>query len=311
MSYLPEKTIKYKTYVKTALVEALQPVFTNHVDSKLQNTKVTIDMPKERQQYPSVVIRFYEQQIENAGVGHEEHLDTNRIQRVNIFNATGGTFKLKFNGEETEAIAFDASSSDVKSALSNLDKLNAEDIDVSGGDGGPYLITIYTSFVEDVDLITADRSGLEGIRPKILITCQTYKFKHSLYHGDIEFAIYALSSLDRDLIADTIVQTIRFGDLASYTNNFFNRIYPKDADAFPDSIGHYININSDQIQGVNETQSAVPWGAEDDLVYNSSYRTRIFGEFYSLPPDVPYQYISKILLYPYIEGVDPVPTIDQ
>ena len=60
MSYLPERTIKYKTYIKTALVEALRPVFVNHADEKLKNTRVTIDFPKERQQYPSVVVRFYE-----------------------------------------------------------------------------------------------------------------------------------------------------------------------------------------------------------------------------------------------------------
>jgi hypothetical protein len=33
------------------------------------------------------------------------------------------------------------------------------------------------------------------------------KHKHMLYQGDIEFAIYALSSYDRDLISDAIVQT--------------------------------------------------------------------------------------------------------
>jgi hypothetical protein len=217
MSYLPEKTIRYKTYVKTALVEALQPVFTNHTDQKLQNTKVTIDMPKERQSFPAVVVRFYEKEIYNAGVGHEE--------------------------------------------------------DLKGTDG------------------------------------KVYKFKHSLYNADVEFAIYALSSLDRDLIADTIVQTIRFGDLTSYTNNFFNRIYPSDFDAIPDSVGHFININTDRISGMNESQTEVPWGAEDDLVYTMSYRVGIFGEFYSLPPELSYDYVSKVIFYPYIAGIDPVPKI--
>jgi hypothetical protein len=209
MSYLPERTVRYKTYVKTALVESLIPVFQNHLDEKLKSTKVTIDMPKERQSFPSVVVRFYESEIKNAGVGHEE--------------------------------------------------------------------------------VIADENN------------KGWKFKHYFYTGSIEFGIYALSSLDRDLISDTLVQTITMGDLADYTNNFFNRIYPPDSDLIPDSVGHFININSDEVSAVGEASSDVPWGAEDDLIYTVSYRVAIFGEFYSLPQDAPWDFVQKVFLYPYAE----------
>lgn len=216
MSYLPQKTIKYKTYIKTALVEGLSPVFNDHVDQKLQNTKVTIDYPKERQSFPSVVVRLYENEIFNAGVGHEE-------------------------------------------IISDADK-------------------------------------------------NVWKFKHYMYKGNIEFVIYALSALDRDLISDTLVQTIAMGELANYTNNFFNRIYPPNSAEIPDSAGHFININSDKITGLNETATAVPWNSEDDLMYSISYRTDVWGEFYSLPPDMPYEYVSDVFTYPYVAGLDPKPT---
>ena len=216
MSYLPEKTIKYKTYIKTALVESLKPVFEQHVDKKLQNTKVIIEQPKEHQSFPSVVVKFYEQEIRNAGVGHEEW--------------------------------------------------------VTDPDGG------------------------------------VWKFKHYFYDGDIELGIFALSALDRDLIADSLVQTLAMGSLTSYTNNFFNRIYPPDSEQFPDSVGHFININTDKIQGFGETTTKTPWNSEDDIVYNMSYRVKVFGEFYSLPPDFPHQYISKVFTYPYIENIDKKPS---
>jgi hypothetical protein len=215
MNYLPEKTIKYKTYVKTALVEALRPVFSNHIDQKLQPTKVSIDFPKERQAFPSVIVRFYEKEIKNAGVGHEEHfLDANN---------------------------------------------------------------------------------------------KSWKFKHYFYTGDIELVVYALSSLDRDLISDTLVQTLAMGELADYTNRFFARIYPSNSEAVPDSAGHFININADKISGFGETQTAVPWDSEDDLVYSISYRVEVFGEFYSLPQDMPYEFVSQVFTYPYIGGVETPP----
>jgi len=215
MTYLPEKTIRYKTYIKTALVEALRSVFENHVDEKLKPTKVVIDFPKERQQFPSVIVKFYEKEIMNAGVGHQETVE--------------------------------------------------------------------------------DANG------------DIWKFKHYFYKGDIELTIYSLSALDRDLIADTLVQTIAMGDLSAYTNNFFNRIYPADSDAYPDSIGHFININSDRISGVGETTTAVPWNSEDELIYNISYRFEVFGEFYSLPPETPYEYVSEVFLYPYIKNLEEAP----
>ena len=221
--YLPQKTIKYKTYIKTALVEALRDVFQNHVDKHLTKTKVTIDYPRTESDYPAVIVRFFEKNITNAGIGHEEWI-----------------------------------------RLSNTD----------GTDAG------------------------------------SFKFKHYFYKGDIELAIYALSSLDRDLIADSLVQTISMGNLEEYTNRFFGRIYTGNESAYPDSASHYININADEIMGFGDNQQPVPWQSEDDLLYLSSYRISIFGEFYSLPPDLPVGLVERVLDYPYIQALESVPTGD-
>lgn len=223
----PERTIRYKTYVKTAVVEAFKDVFQHHIDTLLQKTKVTIDFPRTNADYPAVLVRFYERSLTNAGIGHVEH------------------------------------------------------ITVDSPTGEP----------EDPD--------------------RTFAFKHYFYKGDLEYAIFGLSSLDRDLISDSVVQTLGMGNLEDYTNRFFNRIYPEESSGrYPDSIWHYININTDEIQGTPESESATPWGSEDDLIYKTSYRTPIFGEFYSVPPDMPKDYVQKVLTYPYIGGVEPVPQGD-
>ncbi len=224
--YLPEKTIRYKTYLKTAVVQAFKDVFQHHVDDLLKQTKVSIDYPRSAADYPALLVRFFERDISNAGVGHVEH------------------------------------------------------ISVDGPDGQE-------------------------------IGDSTYPFKHYFYKGDLEYAIFGLSSLDRDLISDSVVQTLGMGELQEYTNRFFTRIYPDErTGAYPDSIWHYININVDQIRGFGETQSPTPWGSEDDLMYQTSYRTPVFGEFYSVPPDTPNTLIQKVTQYPYIKDLEPVPTGD-
>lgn len=217
----PQRTITYKTYVKTALVEALRAVFRNHVDPELRRTKVTIDLPRSEADYPAVIIRFFERNVDNAGVAHEEWINL---------------------GQDTPAY---------------------------------------------------------------------YKFKHSFYWADLEFAIKGLTSWDRDLVSDSLVQIIRVGDLENYTNRFFERIYPDpELNQYPDSLWHYININSDSISGFGESQTPVPWGSEDDLMYTTSYRVKTFGEFYSVPPELPATLIEQVIQYPYIQGIEEVPEGD-
>lgn len=213
-----EQTINYKTYVKRALVEGMSRVFDGHVDKILAGTRVTIEYPHEKADYPTVVVRFFERDIKNAGVGHYEMIEGR-------------------------------------------------------------------------------------------------KMKHYLYSGDIELAIFALSSLDRDFLADTIVQIITMGDIQSYTNEFFERIYNADETEIPQAHWNYLNVNSDRLLGFGETQTAAPWKPEDTMIYQTSYRCAVAGEFYSLFPDQPVGgLIRSVPIYPYIGkemgDLDPVPEGD-
>lgn len=220
--YNPQRTIRYSTYIKRALVEAVRDVFKNHEDEDLQRTKVTIESPKTKADYPSTIIKFYERKISPIGVG---------------------------GGEEW------------------------------------------------IDL---EHLGFPG----------SYRFKRSLYWADIELEAQALSSLDRDLVGDSVVQTLQMGNLEAYTNRFFERIYPSNYDmehSWPDSVWHHVSINTDDVSGFGENQSQTQWGSEDGLVYRKSYRVPVLGEFYSLPPDVPAGFVEAVYSYPYIGGVEEVP----
>lgn len=134
-----------------------------------------------------------------------------------------------------------------------------------------------------------------------------HKFLHYMYKGDLEFAIHTLSSVDRDLIADSLVQTIGMGRLTDYTERFYNRIYPTEEE-LPKARYNYLNINTDRIQGFGDTQNIAPWLPEDTLVYQAGYRCEAMGEFYSLPPESGgIDYIENVNVYPYIEDLEPVP----
>jgi hypothetical protein len=127
------------------------------------------------------------------------------------------------------------------------------------------------------------------------------KHKHMLYQGDLEFAIYALSSYDRALISDSIVQTVMMGDLEPYSELFYDRIYSVDPVEKPQSLLHFINLNSDQMAGFGKTQQPAPWQPEDVYIYQNSYRVGIHGEFYSrVLPYQSYGLIEKVETFPYM-----------
>lgn len=232
MPLLPEQTVPYKTWIKTSLVESLRHVFDSHPDTRIRThdavrdghpikagTKISIEYPTSELHYPSIVVRFFEREVKNAGVAHVEYI-----------------------------------------YLDELDSFGT-------------------------------------------------KFRHYLYDGDIEFAIFALSSLDRDLISDSLIQTLAMPDMAAYTEEFWDRIYwPTGVEVVNNPANwNFVNLNTDKIQGFGETQTPQPWLSEDQLVYQTSYRVGIYGEFYSLPPatSLPAGTISRVNIYPYDQWVSP------
>jgi hypothetical protein len=225
MSYLPEYSIKYRTFLKKTVRTGLANVFRFHPDTLLQTTgaaqdqhgvQVTLEFPKKKNRYPAVVVRFFERDIVNMGVGHAE-------------------------------------------------------------------------------LILAHE---DDPSPSV--------FKHYLYHGDLEFAIYALSSLDRDTMADTVVQTLTMGRLFGYTNEFYTNVYDRNEG---DPLWNYINIDSDTLRGFGEQETPVPWASEDDKLYQTSYRVKVSGEFYSPVPDEAVGgFVEEVDVFPYIENLESEPT---
>lgn len=310
MSILPEQTISYKTYVKETFVQALSPVFTSHPDPLLQHTKVSIEYPRTEADYPSVVIRFHETDIANAGVGHSEQVIYGGQTLGNEISATltgYGSITLNWPAvpDATQYSIYRGTASGAENEVFITSDNTFVDGYANGLPASPPISSTSTLNLPAVSAVAAPGSGLSPGTYFYVVTAweplDAAKYRHYYYHADIEFVVYALSALDRDLIADTLVQTVAMGTLTGYTAQFLDRIYPN-ALVFPQSQFHIININTDQLRPTPETEQATPWGAEDDLIYQMSYQTNLFGELYSLPPGATYGLIRRILLYPQIQG---------
>lgn len=218
--YVYQSTLQYSTFVKRTVIEALQGAFKNHPDKTIAGTKVGINKSHETAEYPSVIVKLYEREMPNAGVGHAE-------------------------------------------------------------------------YIQD---------------PNSIIP-QYIKYYHRLYKGDVEFAVYALSAVDRDVIRDGLVEVLAMQDVTTGGNAFIQRLYDQNND-HPYGNWHYPVLNLDLITGYGEQETMPAWGPEDALLYQVTYRVPIFGEFYSNTPVAPTFYgpIEEVDVYPWIPGTDAEPT---
>lgn len=204
------------------MVEALREVFKNHPDPLLKTVKITPELPTDEASYPTIIVRYFNRSMQNAGVGHHEWFQ-----------------------------------------------------------------------------ITP-----EGYEPKLF-----QKFKHFIYKGDIEFKVLALSSKDRDFLADALVQVIGMAESETYTKAFLNRVYDADSTSEPSSLYHFINISTDSFQELGDQEQNAPWMEEDLLVYSATFRVPIMGEFYSrlLSDQTSYGKVEKVEVYPWIKNIDAEP----
>lgn len=208
----PETAAKYKTFVNRAVVTALRSVYTDqYPDKQFRNLPIYLQYPQEKIQYPIMIVRFVDQNIQNAGVGHQEW-------------------------------AFDA-------------------------------------------------NGL------------WQKWYHYRFEGTLEFHLYTLSSLDQDIMADTLIELIAFGKLQDLTDQFYQQIF----DEYNN--GGQLMLQTDMITSMGVSVGKPFWEPEDTLLYQGGYQIVCHGAFYSTGNTELAAFLDHITVLPYIDG-EPVPAGD-
>lgn len=139
------------------------------------------------------------------------------------------------------------------------------------------------------------------------------KWNHNRFEGRLIFTIHALSPLDRDILADALVEVLRFGRLDQQLNRFYEIIYPEhlpppwDSEA-PDPNPFYeynvslfgqLMLDSDQIFGSGNSATIAPWQPEDVLVYTTGYSVALHGGYYNTNNQISWDRFSRIVIDSY------------
>ena len=81
---------------------------------------------------------------------------------VTISEATGGTFTLTYQAKATAAIAWNATALAVQTALAALTTVGMGNVLVTGGVGGPWVVSFVGDLLDSTAALTADGTLLEG-----------------------------------------------------------------------------------------------------------------------------------------------------
>lgn len=102
---------------------------------------------------------------------------------------------------------------------------------------------------------------------------QNHEYKMWSFEGTTTLQIFAMTSLERDRMSDSLIYMFAFGDLDVPEARFLQSIYNNP----------YINIslNTDQLNPGGQTENiGAPW-QEDQIIYNDSYSFEMVGQFAS------------------------------
>jgi hypothetical protein len=265
--YLAQQTLQYKTFLKRTITEALQNGFELYEDPTLHKTKIGPDYQTTRANFPSIVVKFYEQQLKNAGVGHME------------WGPETDVIELKGTGHITEG------SGEITGLATTQDLFPG--ITEVKGNGIPKNAIVIRITSESSVLINKNafetRETTLSLRGELSINEKFIEYHHSIYHGDVALEIYGLNSPDRDKIADALVEVVQMGVVGEEGKSFQERIYDT-IGLSPYSDWHFIAVNTDLLSGYGDREEIAPWMPEDTWVYRAEYRVPIIGEFYSITP---------------------------
>ena len=293
--YVAQQTLQYKTFLKRTIVEALQNAFGLYGDKTLAKIKIGPDYQTGRANFPSIVVKFYEQKLQNAGVGHKEWGPEN-----DIIILTGKGKITKDSGEITGLATVQDLYPGVTEVKGNGIPANAFVIRITGENS----VLINKPAFET-------RETTLSLKGELQFGEKFIEYHHSIYHGDVALEVYGLSSPDRDKVADAIVEVVQMGTVGEEGKSFQERIYDT-IGLSPYSNWHFITINTDLLSGYGEREEMAPWMAEDTWVYRCEYRVPIIGEFYSITPkplEGTLGLVERVDLYPWnLAGISDEPS---
>lgn len=132
-----------------------------------------------------------------------------------------------------------------------------------------------------------------------------------MYRGRVSLTILALTSMERDRLADFIISALSFSRIANprvLTDNGFTDSFSRIYQEFHDNPYLSMTVNSDSIRPGGQSVTVGAMFDERQLVYEDNYNFDVVGQFQLLISNEGLYRLRRIDIYPEVgERVGPVP----
>jgi hypothetical protein len=153
---------------------------------------------------------------------------------------------------------------------------------------------IWVDFTPTQPVQSAGINHVEYIRDEDGGIRRTTKFR---YAGTIQMTCVALTSLERDRLIDEVLKVLAFGLLNPDRAVFRQTLIANDLVACDPQWDKFAIGGKDESQGT-------PWGT-NEVVYEQTASMDCTGDFYPDPDALVLVPLSKIEVFPYVEGTTP------
>lgn len=105
------------------------------------------------------------------------------------------------------------------------------------------------------------------------LNSENRQYKQWYFEGTTTLQVFAMTSLQRDRMSDSLIYMFAFGDLDSPEARFLKSIY--------DNSYISVSLNTDELNPGGQSENiGAPW-QEDQIIYNDSYAFQMVGQFAS------------------------------
>jgi hypothetical protein len=147
-----------------------------------------------------------------AGIAEEQEPGAFSVRLLGM--PTGGTFRLVLGGEQTAAIAYNASAATVRTALENLPTPVPGDILVEGYAGGPWTVSLIGLMGSSVSQLSATSSLTGGSQPSVEVRDTAPIFPYGSYH--VQSAVDRIGNNAGRIFVDALVAVKVYAERGGY-----------------------------------------------------------------------------------------------
>lgn len=152
----------------------------------------------------------------------------------------------------------------------------------------------YPNVIVGVSISSVEDAGVGHVEQFPDSTGMMRKWNKSHFRGSINLTVSTLSTQDRDILTDALIEIIRYSRIRVSLHDFIHEMYDDQFAKTQRSGRFQLNLNHSTLSISGKSSAPAPWDTEDELVYSQQISVPFFGGSYNAQIEGSSQFVSRI-----------------